>query len=137
MDHPSVWGGDEALLERELGDGVSWDGVGWDTNCLVRAHRFGAGMKAEWSWLVGWCVTVTRFQEVSLRCFPSQACVISVIENPGLWLGLNSASDESQALLPIRTPSPRPVSGHRTLHSPHCASPSVRPVVFSLPFGLV
>lgn len=101
LDHPSVWGGDEALLECELGDGVSWDVMGWDTNCPVRAHRFRAGMKAEWSWLVGWCVTVTRFQEVSLCCFPSQACVISVIENPGLWLGLDSASNESQALLPM------------------------------------
>lgn len=62
---------------------------------------FGVGWKGEWSGVwVGWCVTVTGFDEVSVGCFAAQPCVISGIENPGLWLGLDSASNESQALLP-------------------------------------
>lgn len=113
---PCVWDGGEVLLEHHPGrcfrirtarSEPLWLRVGWKT-----------GSRAFW---VGWCVTVTVFEEVLVSCFPSQAWVISVMENPGPWLGLESGSDQTQALRPASALSPWPRScqdtSFRALHS--------------------
>lgn len=95
LDHPCVQDGAKVLLERQP--------VSWFRIRTARSEPLCSwvGWQAEFSaFWVGWCVTVTSSEEVFVSCFPSQACVISVIENPGLWLGLDSASNQTQALLP-------------------------------------